>query len=476
MHGDAPASAAPEPPPPGGFWRTVRASLTGAQFDFTREPLRRAILLLAVPMVLEMAMESLFAVVDIYFVGQLGERAPAAVGLTESMLTILYAVGFGLAMSITPMVSRRIGEGDPRGASLAATQAIGLALLVSLPFCVAGVLWPQDLLRLMGASPETIAEGWGYTSLMLGTNFVILLLFLNNAVFRGAGDPAIAMRALWLANGINLVLDPCLIFGWGPFPELGVTGAAVATLCGRSAGVIYQFWHLRSGRSRVVLRGDALRFDPQAAIGLLRLSLGGIGQCLVATCSWVALFRIVAPFGDAALAGYTIGIRILLFTFLPAWGLSNAAATLVGQNLGARHPDRAEQSVWLTGVYNMLFLGSVTLLMVTCAEPLVAVFSELPEVQRHAADCVRVIAYGYPLYAWGMVLVQAFNGAGDTLTPTWLNMIFFWLLEVPLAWLLAQPLGLGPAGVFWSVTIAEASLALASLLVFRRGRWKTRQV
>ncbi len=476
MAAPEPPPADPAPAPPPGFWATVRASLSGAQFDFTRLPIDRGIWLLAIPMVLEMAMESLFAVVDIYFVGQLGERAPAAVGLTESMMTILYAVGIGLAMSVTPLVARRIGEGDPAAAARAGTQAIGLAVLVSLPVALIGILWAEDLLLLMGAQPETAAEGWGYTGFMLGSNLVVMLLFVNNAIFRGAGDPALAMRALWLANGINIVLDPILITGWGPFPELGVTGAAVATTIGRSCGVLYQFWHLRSGKSRIVLRGANLRFDPASALSLLRLSLGGIGQFLVATCSWVVLFRIVAPFGDAALAGYTIGIRILMFTFLPAWGLSNAAATLVGQNLGAGHPDRAAAAVWRTGVYNMTFLAVVTVVMVAFAEPLVGLFTALPAVQGHAADCVRIISYGYPLYAWGMVLVQAFNGAGDTMTPTWLNVLFFWVIEVPLAWLLARSLEQGPAGVFWAVTIAEAGMAAGAFLVFRRGRWRQRTV
>jgi putative MATE family efflux protein len=398
------------------------------------------------------------------------------VGITESMLTILYAIGFGLAMSVTPMVSRRIGEGDARAASRATTQATFLGILVSLPFAVLGLFFAKDLLVLMDVAPDTIAKGSGYTSVMLTANVVILLLFLNNAAFRGAGNAAFAMRALWLSNGINCILDPCLIFGLGPFPELGVTGAAVATTIGRGTGVLYQFWHLRNGSSRIVLRGDALRFDAKAALGLLRLSLGGIGQFLVATCSWVVLFRIVARFGDAALAGYTIGIRILLFTLLPGWGVGNAAATLVGQNLGAGNPDRAARAVRITGIYNMVFLGIVTLLMITCAEPLVALFTDLPEVRQHAAACVRTIAYGYPLYAWGMVTVQGLNGAGDTMTPTLINVVCFWVIEMPLAWLLAVPADQGPSGVFWSVAIAESLMAALALVVFRRGRWKTRTV
>jgi putative MATE family efflux protein len=432
--------------------------------------------MLAIPMVLEMAMESTFAVVDIYFVGRLGKSAVAAVGLTESLLTILYAVAIGLSISVTATVARRIGEHDERGAAVAAVQAIALGIGLAAMIGIFGGFGAKTLLALMGASEEVRAVGSGYATLLLGGNVVIMLLFLNNAIFRGAGDPALAMKSLWLANGINIVLDPCLIFGWGPFPELGLTGAAVATTVGRGTGVLYQFWSLRRGAGRVRVTNDTLSVDLRAMLRLIRISLGGIGQFLIATASWVALVRIVSPFGDAALAGYTVGIRILVFTFLPAWGLSNAAATLTGQNLGAGQPDRAERSVWLTGVFCMIFLGLVALVMIAIPRPLVRIFTDDPAVIDIGVQCLRTISYGYVFYAWGMVMVQAFNGSGDTMTPTWINFVSFWLLEIPLAWALAMRIGMGPVGVFWAVAISESVMALISIAVFKGGRWKTRVV
>jgi len=458
------------------WFRTIRDALTGKQYDYTSGSIPRGILMLAVPMMLEMSMESAFAVVDIYFVGRLGSAAIAAVGLTESMITILYAVAIGLSLSVTATVARRIGEDDPRGASVAAVQAIGLGLVVAVAIGIPGGILAPKLLALMGASAEVIHLGSGYTRVLLATNVVIVLIFLINAVFRGAGDPSIAMRSLWLANGINIVLDPCLIFGWGPFPEMGLTGAAVATTIGRGTGVLYQFYALTGHNSRVRITRDVLRVDLGAMYRLVRISMGGIGQYLIATASWVALVRIVSPFGDAAVAGYTIGIRILLVSFLPSWGLSNAAATLTGQNLGAGHPDRAEKSVYLTGIFNMIFLGTVMLIMIAIPERLVGIFTEDPEVLRIGADSLRIISYGYVFYAWGMVLVNAFNGAGDTVTPTWINLVAFWMVEIPLAFFLARTAGLGPRGVFWSVAIAESLMTLIAFLVFRRGAWKNRSV
>jgi putative MATE family efflux protein len=451
-------------------------ALSGVQHEYTKGSLPRAILLLAVPMVLEMAMESVFVICDIFFVARLGADAVAAVGLTESLLTLIYAVACGLAMATTAMVARRVGEKRIRAASVAGGQAIwvgvGVGALTGLP---CSLLAPR-LLEWMGAEPGVVAGGSAYAAVLLGTNVVILLLFLNNAVFRGAGDAAFAMRSLWLANGINLVLDPCLIFGLGPFPELGVTGAAVATLCGRGAGVTYQFYALRAGRSRVVLRRWALRLRAPVVLRLLRISVGGIGQFLIATASWIVLMRLVAPFGSAALAGYTIAVRIVIFALLPSWGLSNAAATLVGQNLGARRPERAERAVWLTGLCNMAFLGIVTVVFVTLAPRLVAVFTDDGAVAPVAEASLKIISYGYVFYAWGMVLTQAFNGAGDTMTPTWLNLIGFWMLQIPLAWWLAGGAGLGPAGVFWAIAVAESFLAVLAAGVFRLGRWKEREV
>ena len=446
--------------------------LRGRTYDYTEGSLRRAIVILAIPMVLEMAMESTFAICDVYFVSRLGDDAVAAVGLTESMLTIIYALAIGLAMGATAMVARRIGEKDEKGAVRAATQAIAVGLgagaLVGLPCAIFAV----DLLRLMGASSAVIEVGGGYTSLLLGTNVVIMLLFLNNAIFRGAGDPALAMRTLWLANGINIALDPCLIFGLGPFPELGVTGAAVATTIGRGTGVLYQLWMLRRGVGRVRLHGPDFRIDPAVLLELLRVSAGGVAQFLIATASWVALMRIVSPFGDEAIAGYTIAVRIVVFAILPAWGVANAAATLVGQNLGARKPDRAERSVWWTGVYNTVFLGGVTVLFVLFAPSLIGLFTDNERTLAIGVDALRIVSYGYVFYAWGMVLTQAFNGAGDTMTPTWINLVCFWMIQIPLAWTLARVVGLGPSGVFWSVAGAESILAVVAAWVFRRGGWK----
>jgi putative MATE family efflux protein len=459
-----------------GFWSAVRASLSGEQHDYTSGTLNRSIALLAIPMVLEMVMESVFVVVDVYFVGRLGAEAVAAVGLTESVLTLLYAIAIGLAMSTTAMIARRIGEGDHEGAARAGSQAIllglGIAAAIGIPAFFAG----PSVLTWMGASPATVAIGGGYTSVLLGTNVVILLIFLNNAIFRGAGDATLAMRSLWLANGLNIVLDPCLIFGWGPFPELGVTGAAVATTIGRGTGVAYQLWMLRRGTGRVRLAGPAVRLDFAVAKRLVRLSLGGIGQMLVATASWVALMRIIAPFGDVAVAGYTIAIRIIVFAILPAWGLANAAATLVGQNLGAGKPERAEAAVWRTGLFNMAFLLVVTVAFLSFGGPLVSLFQEDPEVVAIGSNALRIISYGYVFYAWGMVMMQAFNGAGDTMTPTWVNVGCFWACQIPLAWTLAVGLEKGPVGVFWSVMLSEMLLALVLMVLFRRGGWKGRIV
>jgi putative MATE family efflux protein len=459
-----------------GFWSNVRASLSGERHDYTSGPLNRAIALLAIPMVLEMAMESVFVVVDVFFVGRLGPEAVAAVGLTESVTTLLYAIAIGLAMSATAMIARRIGEGDRDAAARAGFQAIVIGLVIAVLIGVPAFFLGPRVLAAMGASPATVEVGGGYTSILLGTNVVILLLFLNNAVFRGAGDAALAMRSLWLANGLNIVLDPCLIFGLGPFPELGVTGAAVATTCGRGTGVLYQFWMLRRGTGRVRLAGAALRVDLAVAKRLVRLSLGGIGQMLVATASWVALMRIMSEFGDHAVAGYTVAIRIIVFAILPAWGLANAAATLVGQNLGAGKPERAEASVWRTGLFNMIFLLVVTGLFLAFGAPLVALFNPDAGVVAIGSEALRVISYGYVFYAWGMVMMQAFNGAGDTLTPTWVNLGCFWACQIPLAWILAQGFGWGPPGVFWAVMLSEMLLALVLMVLFKRGSWKGRAV
>jgi putative MATE family efflux protein len=454
------------------WWQIVRASLRGEAHDYTQGSLTRAIWLLAIPMVLEMAMESTFAIVDCFFVAKLGDDAIAAVGVTESMLTIVYAFGIGLAMATTALVSRRIGEKNVEGAVRGASAAVALGVLIGLVLGLPCLFFARELLGAMSASPEAIEMGTGYTQAVLGGSVVVLLLHLNNAVFRGAGDPALAMRALGIANAVNCVLDPCLIFGLGPFPELGVTGAGIATVIGRGTGVAYQLWMLRRGTGRVLLRGPAARVEPPVMVELVRLSLGGVAQLLIATASWVVLMRIVSPFGSAAIAGYTIAIRIVVFAFLPAWGLANSAATLVGQSLGAGRPERAERSVWLTGLYNMAFLAGVTVLFLLFAPELVRIFTVEPETHAVGVRALRTLSYGYVFYAWAMVATQAFNGAGDTWTPTRLNFFCFWCLQLPLAWTLSHPLGLGPLGVFWSVCGAESVLAVIAVELFRRGGWK----
>jgi putative MATE family efflux protein len=462
--------------PQRSFWSSIREALHGSHQDYTAGDLNRAILLLAIPMVLEMVLESLFAVVDVFFVGRIGANAVATVGLTESMLSLIFAVAIGLSMSTTAMVARRIGEKDPQDASIAGVQAVILGLVVSFLVGIPCFIYAPRLLQLMGASPEIVSTGAGYARIALGGSGAVLMLFLNNAIFRGAGDAAIAMRLLWVSNIINLILDPCLIFGLGPFPRLGVTGAALATFTGRSIGVAYQFYRLARGTERLPSLARHIGVNFGVLWRLIRVSITGILQFAIAHTSWIGLVRIVSIFGAAALAGYTIAIRILIFVILPSWGLSNAAATLVGQNLGAGKPDRAETSVWRTGFYNMLFLGIVGVVFIVFAEPAVRLFTNDPEVIPLAATCLRILSYGNIGYAYGMVMLQAFNGAGDTVTPTIVNLFGFWFLEIPLAYSLALPMRLQSRGVFLSIVIAECSIAAASIILFKRGRWKKQKI
>jgi len=462
--------------PQRSLWASLVEAVRGSHQDYTAGSLNRAILLLAVPMVLEMVLESLFAVVDVFWVGRLGANAVATVGLTESMLSLVFAVGMGLSLSTTAMVARRIGEKDPEGAAVAAVQAIALGLVVSLAIGLPCLLYAPRLLQLMGASPEIVSVGSGYTRICLGGSCAVLLLFLNNAIFRGAGDAAIAMRLLWVSNIINLVLDPCLIFGWGPFPRLGVTGAALATFIGRSIGVIYQFYRLLKGTERIRILTRQIRLHLDVLWRLVRVSLTGILQFAIAHTSWIGLVRIVSIFGSAALAGYTIAIRIVVFVILPSWGLSNAAATLVGQSLGAGKPERAETAVWRTGLYNVSFLGTVGVLFVFFAEPVVRLFTHDPAVVPLGAACLRIVSYGNIGYAYFMVMMQAFNGAGDTVTPTIVNFFGFWLFEIPLAYWLAIPLHMRSNGVFFSIAIAESAMAAASAILFKQGRWKKQKI
>lgn len=460
----------------GGFWSAIAEGLRGAHGrDFTEGPIGRAILVLAVPMVLEMVMESVFAVVDVFVVAHLGADAVATVGLTESLMTLVYTVAMGLSIGAGAMVARRIGEKDREGAARAAAQSLAFGLLVSVAIGAAGAAFAPRLLALMGAPPGALANA-GFTATMLGGSAGVVLLFLANSVFRSTGDAAIAMRVLWVANGINIVLCPALVFGWGPLPELGVVGAAVGTTIGRAAGALWALRLLMRPGSRVQLRLPQFRLDRAFVARLVRLSGSATFQVFVGMASWVGLVRIVAQFGSEALAGYTIGLRIVVFALLPSFGMSNAASTMVGQALGAKKPERAEAAVWKAGLYNLVFLGAVGLVFVAFAGPIASLFTPEPTVAAHATSALRIVSSGFIFYAYGMVLTQSFNGAGDTRTPTWINLACFWLLELPLAWLLAHSLGLGPKGVHWAILAAFSSLAVVSAVLFRRGTWKAMTV
>lgn len=461
---------------PSTFWPSLRAVLMGAQFDYTQGSIPRAITLLAIPMVLEMMMESLFGVVDVFFIAHLGADAVATVGLTESLLTPLFAIALGLSMGTTAIVARRIGEKRPEEASVAAGQALIIGVVISAVVGTAGFFFASDLLRVMGASDSIVRTGSGYTRTIFSASATIFFLFLINAVFRGAGDASIAMRALWIANGINILLNPCLILGLGPFPALGVTGSAVGTTIGRGTGVLFQLWMLSRGSSRVHVHFRQIRLDLAVMTRLIRLSVGGMLQYLINVASWIALVRMAAMFGSAAIAGYTLAIRVIIFGILPSWGMSNAAATLVGQNLGAKQPDRAERSVWMAGVYNMMFMGSLGLLFIVFAQPIVMLFTHDPDVIRVAATTLRYVSYGYVFYAYGMVVVQSFNGAGDTLTPTIINLFCYWLCQIPLAWWLAFHTRFNVGGVFLAIAISESLMSVVGILAFRRGTWKLMKV
>jgi len=465
-----------KPGAPPSLWQSVKEALRGSHQDYTVGSLNRSILLLAIPMVLEMVLESLFAVVDVFWVSHLGADAIATVGLTESVLTLVFAVGMGLGMSTTAMVARRIGEKDANGAAISAVQAVFLGLIVSLSLGLPFFMLAPRVLGLMGASPVIIASGTNYTRIVLGGSGVVLMLFLNNAILRGAGDAAIAMRLLWVSNILNLILDPCLIFGLGPFPKMGVTGAALATFTGRGIGVLYQFYRLGKGTERLQILSRHLRLQGTVLWRLVRVSISGILQFLISQASWIGLVRIVSLFGASAVAGYTIGIRIMIFAILPSWGLSNAAATLVGQNLGAGHPDRARNAVWRTGLWNMIFLGSVGIVFITFAPWIIGLFTRDPAVVPVAIHCLRIFSCGNVAFAYGMVLLQAFNGAGDTVTPTYINLFGFWILEIPLAWWLATQTRMHTNGVFISVVVAESVIVLISIVIFRQGRWTKQRI
>jgi putative MATE family efflux protein len=469
-----PDAAAPAAPP--SLWADLRAAVRGTSADYTRIPLKRAVLLLAVPMMLELVLESAFAVVDIFFVAQLGASAVATVGLTETYLFLLYSVAMGLSMSVTAIVARRIGEQRGEEAALSAVQAIGVAVAVSVPVSVVGIVWAQDLLRLMGADAWAIEHGYRYTQWMLGSNAVIMLLFVINAIFRGAGDAAAAMRVLWVANALNIVLDPILIFGFGPIPALGIEGAAIATTIGRGAGVLMQLWILARGSEHLQIVRASVRLHGPTMLQIVRTSLGGIGQMIIGMTAWIFVMRILASISTEAVAGATITLRIMMFTLMPAWGMSNAAATLVGQNLGAGQPARAEAAVWHIGWMNMAFTLVVSVLFFAFNHELIALFTNDPAVIAIGGEWLQILSYSYFVYGWWMVSVQAFNGAGDTATPTWINLVFFWLIQIPLAWALALPLGWGHSGVFWGVFVSETAVGVFTLWLFTRGRWKAAQV
>ena len=453
----------------------VRESLHDNDTDFTAIPVRRALGLLAIPMMLEMSMEAIFAVVDIAFVSRLGTNAVAAVGITEALVTVLYAVAIGLGMGVTAMVSRRIGAGDTDAAAQVTGQAIWLGAVLAILIGVAGATFAADLLRLMGASDAVIDTGSGFTAVLLGGSASILFLFLLNAAFRGAGDAPVALRSLTLANAINIGLDPCLIFGLGPFPELGVTGAAVATTIGRGIGVAYLTYYLFTDHGRLRLQARHLGIVPRLIRRMILISIGGVGQFLISTSSWIVIMRIVAIYGSAPIAAYTISLRMIEFAILPAWGLGNAAATLVGQNLGAGRAARAERSVWLAARYNLVFMSVLGLGLVILAPAIIGWFSDDPEILRYGTNCLRIMGIGYPAYAVGMILIQALNGAGDTRTPSVMNFLCFWIVQIPIAYWLATAAGLGPNGVFVAIVVSETLLTAIAWLYFRRGKWKTQE-
>lgn len=473
---EAQASQVAPQQPSGSIWQALKEALRGTEADYTQIGLRRAIFLLAVPMILELVMESTFAVVDIFFVGKLGPSAVATVGLTETYLFLLYSLAMGLSMAVTAIIARRVGEKKMEDAGTAATQSIILGILCSIPFSIAGIFFAKDLLALMGADAWALEEGYKFTQWMLGGNVVIVLLFVINAIFRGAGDAAIAMRVLWIANGINMLLDPILIFGWGPIPAFGIEGAGIATTTGRGVAVVIQLWTLFNAGKHIQVKASQLVVEAKTMLNIVKTSLGGVGQMIVAMTSWIFLMRILSSVSNEAVAGATIAIRLMMFTLMPAWGLSNAAATLVGQNLGAGHPERAESSVWKIGMYNMIFLVFVSIAYFTFNEELVGIFTEDATVIAIGAEWMQILSYSYLVYGWWMVSSQAFNGAGDTSTPTKINVVFFWLIQIPLSYYLAIMLDWKQSGVFWGVFISETSVGLFTLWLFSRGKWKTVKV
>lgn len=458
------------------LWDDLKKALAGSEADYTEVSLRKAIFLLSIPMILELVLESVFAVVDIYFVGKIGASAVATVGLTETYLFLLYSVAMGLSFSVTAIVARRIGEKEKDKAAIAAIQSIWIAIISSIPFAIAGIFYSKELLTLMGADEWVLNEGFHYMQWMLGGNLVIVLLFLINAVFRGAGDAAISMRVLWIANGFNIILDPIFIFGWGPIPAFGITGAAIATNIGRGIGVLFQLWLLFQGGKHIKILVSHLKIEWETISGILITSLGGIGQMVVGMTSWIFIMRILSEFGSQTVAGANIALRTMMFTLMPSWGMSNAVATLVGQNLGAGKPDRAEQSVWYTGFCNMGYLIIVSIIYYFFSENIIGIFTDDPLVIKIGSEWLRIVSYSYFIYAWWMAASQAFNGAGDTMTPTKINVIFFWIIQIPLAYTLGKYLHFGYSGVFWAMMLSETSVGIYTLWLFTKGKWKEMKV
>jgi putative MATE family efflux protein len=458
------------------FWSILREALFGSQRDFTTGSIGQAIFILSVPMIMEMFGESLFALVDIFFVGSLGASAVAVVGLTESMMALIFAVAIGLSMGATATVARRIGEKDAAGAAKSAAHVIYLGVIVSLVMSAIGIVFAPTFLRLLGGTPQVVEQGTTFTRIMLGGNAVVVFLFLLNAIFRGAGDASIAMRVLWLANLLNMILAPSFIYGFAFFPELGVTGAAVGTTIGRGCGVLFAAWYLFRPGGRIHVDRESWRLDVGLLWKIVKLSSTAVLQFLIATASWSALIIIIAGFGDEAIAGYVIALRVVMFALLPSVGLSNAAATLVGQSLGAGKPERGEKAVWKAAYINAAFLGVIGLIFLIFASPIVRIFTPDPQVLAYGTQALQIIAYGFVFYGFGMVLETAFNGAGDTWTPTYLNLFIFWIFEIPLAYVLAYYFGLGAAGAFWAITIAFSLLAVVSAILFNRGKWKLKTV
>lgn len=458
------------------FFELFKKAVRGEEQDYTKGNINEALILIAIPMILEMLMESLFMIVDVFYVSRVSNNAVATVGLTESVLMLIESIAIGITVGSTALIARRIGEKNTTKASKSAVQSIILGVFVSIVTGILCFYFAEDILRLMGGDEALIQEGKEYTRIILSLNIVLMMLFVFNGIFRAAGNPAIAMRTLWLSNGLNIILDPIFIFGLGPITGMGVTGAAVATCIGRGVGVCYQIYSLAGGKSVIKITKDIFKPNWEILKNLIVISMGGAGQFLISTASWIFLVRILATFGSTILAGYTIGIRIIIFCILPSWGLANATATLVGQNLGAGEPERAERTVWKAGRFNMYYLVCLAIIFFLSAEWVTGIFSQEQEVIDAASVCLKVLCLGYIFFAYEMIIMQSFNGAGDTTTPTILTFIFMWLVQIPMAYLLALNFDFGPLGVYAAICISGMLMTLVAIYLFKKGAWKTKVV